>query len=159
MRFQPLRTGKAKHMRLSEENLKTFLLCLHQVIEQQAEKTADQLSRADLMNLLFYPPNCGFTKQEEQALIQLEGNNNLTSALRKILADNSAAVVFELLNLFDGTAAPDDELGGWTGVILSDLEDDTLEEKEMLHDRFFESYNDWKKIRPEKEWKLELIKD
>ena len=144
-------------MRLTEENLKTMLLCLHQVIEQQADKTAEKLSRADLANLLFYPPSGGFTREEEQVLMEFQGDNNLTSAMRKILAHNSAAVVFELLNLFDGNAAPDDELGAWTGVILGDLEEDTLEEKEMLHDRFFESYRDWKKIRPEKTWALDLV--
>ena len=137
-------------MKLSEENLKTLLLCLHQVIEQQAEKTADQLSRADLTNLLFYPPKGGFTREEEQGLMQLHGNNILRSAIRKILAHNSAAVVFEFLNLIDGNAAPDDELGAWTGITLSDLEEDTLEEREMLRDSFYETYRDWKKIDPKK---------
>jgi hypothetical protein len=50
-------------------------------------------------------------------------------------------------------------LGYWSGVILTDMEEDTLEENEMLHDRFFESYRDWKKLRPEKGWALDVIEE
>jgi len=144
-------------MRLSDENLKTFLLCIHQVIEQQAERTANQLSEADLTDLVIYPPRGGLTKDEEQALMQFKSDNNLRTALRKILADNSAAVVFELLKLIDGNAAPDDELGAWTGVRLADLEEDSLEEKELLYDNFFETYKEWKNVRPEKGWALDTV--
>ena len=144
-------------MRLSDENLKTLLLCIHQVIEQQAERTANQLSEADLTDLVIYPPQGGLTKEEEQALMQFKSDNNLRTALRKILADNSASVVFELLKLIDGNAAPDDELGPWTGVKLVDLEEDSLEEKELLYDNFFETYRKWKIVRPEKGWALDTV--
>jgi|SRR4030095_14927477 len=151
--------SKTSHMKLSEENLRTLLLTLHQVIEQNAEKTADRFSVADVDDLLVYPTNGGFSKEEEQAVMQHQGDNNLVTALRKILADNSAKVVFDFLQLLDGVARPDEELGNWSGVILTDMEEDTLEENEMLHDRFFESYRDWKKLRPEKGWALDVIEE
>jgi hypothetical protein len=89
----------------------------------------------------------------------LKSDNNLRTAWRKILADNSAAVVFELLKLIDGNAAPDDEIGPWSGVRLVDLEEDSLEEKELLQDSFFETYKEWKNIRPEKGWELDLVEE
>ncbi len=146
-------------MKLSDNNRKTLMLNLHQKIEEYAEQTSDNLDVGKTENLLVYPPNCGLTENEILSLEKLQSDPNLKSALRKILADNSAGVLFDLMNLVDGTTEPDDNLGEWTEIAFVDKTESIEENAEMLHDNFFATYWDWKKVRPNKKWKLDNLEE
>ena len=135
-------------MKLTNENKKTLMLSLHKKIEEYANDTSESLNKGELQNLLSYPPNCGLNDKEINSLKKITNDPDLKSALSKILADNSAGVVFELMNLIDGTSDPDEELGEWSEIALIDKSEDIEENDDMLHDSFYETYWDWKEIRP-----------
>ncbi len=142
-------------MKLSEHNLKTLMLFLQQKIEENADYISDQLDKGNSTDFLTYPPNGGLTEKENIALQKLKNDQDLKSAMRKILADNSASVLFELFNIIDGTTDPDENLGKWTEICLVDKTDEIEGNDEMLHDALFEKYWDWREIRPDKKWKLD----
>lgn len=144
-------------MKLSNENNKILMLTLHQKIEEQAEYISNKLFIGNNENLLTYPPNCGLTESEKESLKQLKENPILKSALRKVFADNSANVIFDLLNIVDGTTDPDEEFGDWTEISFVDKTEEIAENAEMLHDNFFSTYWNWKDLRPNKNWKLDNI--
>ena len=102
-----------------------------------------------------YPPNNGLTDDELIELEKLTNNKVLKSALRKVFADNSAGIVFELMNLIDQTTDPDEDIGEWSGLSLVDFNEEIEENDEMLHDNFFETYSDWKEKRQNKDWQLD----
>ena len=81
-----------KKMKLSEHNLNTLMIFLQQKIEENAEYIANELTNGDSTDFLTYPPNGGLTEAEESSLGKIKNDPNLESALRKILADNSAGV-------------------------------------------------------------------
>jgi len=142
-------------MELSEHNLNTLMLFLQQKIEESAEYISDQLEKGNNTDFITYPPNGGLTEKENLSLQKLKNDPDLKSALRKILADNSAGVLFELFNLIDGTTEPDENLGEWTEISFVDKMDEIAENAEMLHDELYGKYWDWRKIRPNKNWKLD----
>ena len=142
-------------MKLSEYNIKTFLLSANQKIEENADFISDKLNKGSDMDFVTYPPNCGFTEEEHNSLEKLKNDPNLKSALRKILADNSAGVLFDLFNIIDGTSEPDERFGKWTEICFVDKTDELAENLDFLHDELYEKYWDWRKIRPENGWKLD----
>jgi hypothetical protein len=91
-------------MKLSKHNIHTFLLSANQKIEENAEFVSVKIDQGGEMDFVTYPPNCGFTEQENLSLEKLKNDPHLKSALRKILADNSAGVLFDLFNILDGTS-------------------------------------------------------
>lgn len=139
---------------LSEKNRATLLVALHELIENSAEKNVEQLESLKGESNIFYPSNGGLSDVEREAGKAMIGYIQETPGakmfLRKVFANNSAEILFTLFNWIDGTEDPS---GPWTGV---DLVDTSGEDKEMLHDALLESYWDWKKIRPIKEWSLDL---
>ena len=143
-------------MELSNKNTLALLIDLHQDIEEYAEATVKNIFEDKNFNLA-YPPNNGLTDFEKQELSKLENNDHLKNALRKVIADNSAGIIFNMLNLFDGTGSPKHMNNEWTGVKLVDEEPNENEEEfqDTLHDSFFETYWEWKKIRGDKDWKLD----
>ncbi len=148
-------------MILSNANAKILLLDTHQDIEEFADTlVSDILDKKDF-SFLTYPPNCGLTKKETEELRKLDNNEHLKNALRKVIADNSAAVIFSMLNLFDGTGFPKNENGEWTGLKIVDEEQNKNAEPvdDWLHDKFYETYWDWKNIRGNKNWKLDFDED
>lgn len=134
-------------MPLSTNNAKVLLLELNKKIEEYAEETVKNIIEDKKLDFLVYPPNGGLTDAEQAEIVRLSHNENFKNALRKILADNAAGVVFNLLNLLDGTIAPENDDDEWTGIKLVDEEED--EDREVfgdtLHDALFEAYWDWKK--------------
>ncbi len=144
-------------MKLSDHNIKTLMLTLHQKIEEYAESVSDNLNKGMTEDLFVYPPNCGLTEEENESLKKIKDDPILKRALRKILADNSAGVLFDLMNLIDGTTEPDKNLGNWTEISFVDKKNEMEENSEMLHDTFFSTYWDWKDIRPNKEWVLDQL--
>jgi hypothetical protein len=141
-----LKLIKKFKMTLSDHNNKTLMLALHQKIEEHADYIAKKLHDSDLSDLLTYPPGSEMTKDELLSLKALSNDKNIKSGIKKILADNAAGIIFELLNYIDGTSDPDKNLGKWSEVSFVDKSDDINPPHEMLHDNFFETYWDWEKI-------------
>lgn len=148
-------------MELSNKNAMTLLLDTHQDIEEYADTLVNNILYKKDFNFMAYPPNCGLTVPEIEELNKLGNNEHLRNALRKVIADNSAAIVFNMLNLFDGTGFPKNDNNDWTGIKLIDEEPDESAEvvDDWLHDKFFETYWDWRKIRGDKGWKLDTYED
>ncbi|WP_431127612.1 hypothetical protein [Flagellimonas flava] len=147
-------------MELSERNAKILMLDIHQDIEEYANATVEQILDNKEFDFLPYPPNGGLTENEICALKKLENNPDLKSGLRKIIADNTAGVLFNLFNLIDGTGHPkNDDKNEWNDLKLVDEDWNENEEvvDDWLHDKFFASYWDWKDKRTETEWKLDNI--
>jgi len=144
-------------MELSNNNAKTLLLETHQDIEEYADTLVTNILDKKDFNFLTYPPNCGLTELEINELKKLDNNEHLRNALRKVIADNSAGIVFNMLNLFDGTGFPKNDNDDWTGLKVIDEEPNENSEPvdDWLHDKFYETYWDWKKIRGDKKWKLD----
>ena len=143
-------------MKLSAYNKKTLMLFLQQKIEEHAEFSSEQLVTNSNTDFLTYPPNGGLTNNEILSLQKLKDDSILKSALRKVFANNSAGVIFDLLNVIDGTSDPDENLGKWTMVSIIDQTMDIEETGGMLHDDLYDKYWDWRNIRPKKGWKLDI---
>lgn len=143
-------------MKLKQDNRNTLMITLHQKIEEYADVSSDLILKGEISENLSYPPDYGLTDEELCELEKLKGNEVLKSALRKVLADNSAGIVFELMNLLDQTTDPDIEMGEWSGISLIDYNEEVEEDDIMLHDNFFETYSEWKKKRENKDWQLDI---
>ncbi len=143
-------------MELSNNNAKT-LLDTHQDIEEYADTLVTNILDKKEFDFLTYPPNCGLTELEIGELKKLDNNEHLKNALRKVIADNSTGIIFNMLNLFDGTGFPKNDNDDWTGLKIIDEEpnEDSELVDDWLHDKFYETYWDWKKIRGDKKWKLD----
>jgi len=144
-------------MELSKKNAVALLLDLNQDIEEYADVTVSNIFDDKNFDFFVYPPNNGLTSDEKAELAKLDNNEHLKNAIRKILADNTAGVIFNMLNLLDGTGSPKLHYDKWTGVKLVDEEIDNDIESfdDTLHDCFFETYWEWKKLRGHKKWKLD----
>ncbi|WP_343304140.1 hypothetical protein AAHN97_21440 [Chitinophaga niabensis] len=144
--------------KLSNKNAVALLLDINQDIEEYAALTIQKIIE-DRDYDLNYPPNNGLSALEKSELEKLDNNEHLKNALRKILADNAAGIIFNILNLLDGTGSPKLHYENWTGVKLIDEDPDTDAEPfaDTLHDGFFEMYWEWKKVRGNKDWKLDTF--
>ena len=142
-------------MELSQTNLKTLLISLHEIIESGANYYAERLFDGEGTDILQYPPNNGFTVDESNSLTKLNNDTNLKSALRKILANCSAGALFEVLSMIDGVSDPNPRNGNWSELCFVDKTDELAEDAIMLHDEFYATYWDWMEIRPESDWKLD----
>ncbi|GGH27571.1 hypothetical protein FAZ19_19085 [Sphingobacterium alkalisoli] len=139
-------------MELSNNNAKILLLDTHQDIEEFADTLVTNILDKKDFSFLTYPPNCGLTELEIEELKKLGNNEHLKNGLRKVIADNSAGIIFNMFNLFDGTGFPKNSDDDWTGLKLIDEEPNENSESvdDWLHDKFYETYWDWKKIRGDK---------
>ena len=148
-------------MKLSKQNALALLLDLNQDIEEYAEATVKNIIEDKNFDFLTYPPNSGLTDLEKQELNKLDNNEHLKNALRKVIADNSAGIVFNMLNIIDGTTDPKLMYDEWTGIKLidQDLNEDADEFQDMLHDSFYESYWKWRELRGDKNWKLDTYEE
>ena len=144
-------------MELSNKNALALLIDLNQDIEEYAEATVKNIIEDKNFDFLTYPPNNVLTDLEKQELNKLDNNEHLKNGLRKIIADNGAGIIFNMLNLFDGTSSPKHMYNEWTGIKLIDEERNESEPQfqDTLHDSFIETYWEWKKIRGTKNWKLD----
>ena len=148
-------------MKLSNHNAQALLLDINQDIEEYAEATVKAIIEDKNFDRLIYPPNGGLTDLEKAELYKLDNNEHLKNALKKVLADNTAGVIFNLLNLIDGTGAPKCKFDDWTGVKLIDEEPNSGADpfNDTLHHGLFEAYWDWRKFRGNKPWKLDTYED
>ncbi len=124
------------------------MLALHKIIEEYADYYSSKLDKGETNDLLVYPPNFSLSDKELEALGKLKNDPDLKSALKKIMTNASGGVIFDLMNFFDGTSDPDNNLGNWTEVALVDKSDDVESPGDMLHDSFLSTYADWIDIRP-----------
>ncbi|ANE50447.1 hypothetical protein [Flavisolibacter tropicus] len=143
-------------MQLSDNNRTPLLLSLHKQIEDYANAKAKAILEGKPLSIT-YPPNGGLTEAEAQALTQLKGNESVMTALRKLLANNTAEVFFSFFNTLDGTTAPDIETEKWSGVFLIDKPEDLEEDMPFLHDDFYGTYWEWKEKRGDKGWSLDML--
>jgi len=148
-------------MKLSNHNAIALLVDLNQDIEEYAEATVKNIIEDKNYDSLIYPPNSGFTDTEKAELAKLGNNEHLKNALRKLIADNTAGVIFNMFNLMDGTGGPKYYHKEWTGVKLIDEEEETKAEpfNDTLHDAFYEAYWEWRKIRGDRGWKLDTYEE
>jgi hypothetical protein len=142
-------------MQLSVDNRNSLLLTLHKQIEEYADVIANTIFHGRPVYMT-YPPNAGLTIAEEEALQLLKGNEQMMTALRKVLASNTSDVFFSFFNVIDGTASPDVEVGSWSEVMLVDKAED-FPGDEFLHDEFYGTYWDWKERRGNKGWSLDVL--
>lgn len=144
-------------MSLSNDNVAAFLLDINRIIEEYADGAVKHIIRDRNFDFLIYPPNNGFSDAEKKELLKLENNEDLKNALRKVIADSSAGVVFDMLNHLDGTSTPQLNADQWTGLKLVDEEDDPDADAfdGQLHDSFFDAYWEWRDLRENKDWKLD----
>jgi hypothetical protein len=144
---------------LSNENQHILLVNTHRFIEENAVATVAHLASQRIDKALFYPPNFGLNEAENAAITSIDWQNDaLQSAFRKILANNSAGVLFDLFNIIDGTTEPDE---AWSGVNIVDSNEDNYMggSQEFFHDEFLATYWDWLAKRSEKNWKLDTCED
>ena len=85
-------------MKLSNNNAFALLLDVNQDIEEFAEAAVKNIIEDKRIDYLMYPPNNGLTDLEKQALSKLDNNEYLKNALRKVIADCSAGIIFNMLN-------------------------------------------------------------
>ena len=130
-----------------KNNIEILLFEIHQKIEEYADFVVKKIVKEKDLDFLNYPPNCKLTELEKQELLKLSDNEHLKNALKKVIADNSAGVIFDMFTLFDGVADPNDD--NWTGLRIMNEEDCKNIEftDNFLHDNFFESYWDWKALQ------------
>jgi hypothetical protein len=93
--------------------------------------------------LVSYPPSDGrsspLSQDEHEALVQMQLSPAARTALEKLFADAAAEVIFGLLCMVDGVGDPDvAPVKTWVGADLGARR--SHEDREMLHDAFFESY-------------------
>lgn len=121
------------------------MISLHQDIEVHAKQVSNNLFKGDAGKLT-YPPTeeSILTLEEKEALQLIKGNEALSTALKKILADHSSSILFGLFNVIDGTGDPYPLIDEWTEVVIIDRPEDYVENHEMLHDEFYSTYHDWK---------------
>lgn len=146
---------KKKKVQLSVDNKQILLINIHKLIEEYAHQTANDIQYKRSNKLINYPPNGGLTEAEKEEIDKIGENEILKSALRKIMASNTADVFFSFFNFLDGTADPDFSSALWTGVSLVDSPENQ-DDAEMLHDDFYSTYWDWRKSRKNTNWKLDL---
>ena len=132
-----------------KSNIEILLFEIHQNIEDYANFAAKKIIEEKDFEFLIYPPNGELTELEKQELLKLSNNEHLKNALKKVIADNSAAIFFDVFNLFDGTADPKNNSNNWTGLKIVNEEscENTELADDFLHDVFFESYWDWKALQ------------
>lgn len=100
----------------------------------------------------FYPPNGGLTDEERDALPRLD-SAAAESAMRKVLADAAASAMFRVFCVIDGVGDPVAFDGAWAAYGIAEAEEDVP----FLHDGMLDAYWDWRDIRPDPGWRLDML--
>jgi hypothetical protein len=145
-----------------EQIAHTLLLEAHRCVEQAAEEAVAKIGLQrqrpapkdgdiDTEALLAYPPNKVLSPEEEQAVRSMKLSTIERSALEKLIADGCAAAFFHFFNLIDATGDPEvrPSRGTWLGAWLVARNDD--QDRDMLHDGFFESYQEYEEATRRRE--------
>lgn len=140
-----------------EQIAHTLLLEAHRCVADAAKEAAAKVGLQrrrpaptggdiDAEALLVYPPTNALSPEEEQALRTMTLSTIERSALEKLIGDGCAAALFHLFNLLDATGDPEVKplRGTWLGAWLVAPKDDR--HRDMLHDGFYESYEEYREI-------------
>ena len=100
-----------------------------------------------------YPPIHWLTAEESDALNALKTLPHIESALRKVVADVAAGPTFHFLAIVDGVGVPDRD--DWSYVSLLDKDPEQDEDDDFLHPGFCDHYWSWRRMKPDKGWKLD----
>ena len=144
-------------MPMTSEEMKRLMLGLHHSIERKSDALAAKIASQN-PPAPTYPPNGGLTTEEQAALKSLKPGAELHSGLRKLIAGATAAVVFELFNFIDGTGDPWGETA-WGSFHIDKMTKEEARRQIFLHDTFYETYWDWRKVRPDPGWRLDVLND
>jgi hypothetical protein len=125
---------------------------VHRSIEAAAHDAARELKTHSVD--LAYPPNAGLTSGEQEALNLLTFDPMTESGVRKVIANAAMRPIFHLFALFDGVADPEG-VDDWLGVVLRSARESD-DNDSMLHDEFFDSYWEWRDVRPDPGWRLDM---
>jgi len=145
---------------ISENNERALMVQVNSDIEEAAQGAVQSLLDDSFQSKMSYPPNHGFTTDELAALRTLKTIPNLEPALRKIIAEAASFPVFRVFEYIDGVADLNDD--SWRGVCLIDRpheDDDADVDDTSYHDKVSAYYWDWRKMRPTREWKLDVLED
>ena len=143
---------------MTDEQRIAMFVQIHKDIETCADAMARSLEAGGELPKLSYPPNAGLTEDEAAALRALELDSRAVAGLRKLTADAISSCLFTLFNLLDGTGEPEGFDEYWPAFSLVEESDDD-EVVEMLHDTFFDTYWNWRRVRPDPGWKLDTLDD
>ena len=143
-------------LRPIDEARRTVLLTeIHRVLEKSATTLAEKLAGSAALSEITYPPNGGLRDDEIAALAEIPKSPQLVSALRKMVADAVAETFFHFFNLVDATGDPLNWSSHWGPIRFCEPLLNDNDEAAMLHDKFFETYWDWRKQRPDPGWCLD----
>lgn len=135
---------------LSEAERTALLVHVHRELEEVATRLASGVARSGAAPKLVYPPNHGYSAEEQHALEDVSLSDAAESALRKATASAIADVLYGLFTVIDGVADPSPEVEDW-GVYAIGPADDN----DDLHNEFFATYWEWRAQRPDVGWKLD----
>lgn len=144
-------------MPVDKATREAFLVDVHRYIEEQATKAAEILCRLRPPDAIAYPPNGGLTRDEELALSSSGALGSDVSAYRKIVADAIASAFFRFFAVVDAVGEPVSFSGPWLPLTFEVAGDDS--DESMLHDEFFDTYWDWRELRPDPGWRLDKLYD
>jgi hypothetical protein len=128
--------------------IRLMMMEMHQAIEKTANDTAECLAGDKPLNLR-YPPNAGLSPDEAIALEGLPKNDALKRALHKVVAHAAVHPLYWLFCMVDGIGDPEGWEGTWLGCRFEPILQCTGENREPLHMRLYDSYWDWRKVRPD----------
>jgi len=150
---QPGAGNGKRDPRLTDEERKTLLLELHKLIETAAEQAVRRIAGREPVGALSYPVGGRLTPGEADALGRWNAPPEAVRAVRKVVADAVAWPVYDLLCMIDGAREPE----GWE-VPWQAFEVRAAEEGSPpggLHTAFRETYEEWRRRRPDPGWSLE----
>jgi hypothetical protein len=153
------RKGKMSlYKAINKRTEQALMIQVNADIEEAAQSAAHSLIDESFQGKISYPPNHGFSQEDLTALDALKVIPNLESALRKVIADAASYPIFRVFEYIDGIADPNND--AWLGIYLVERphEDTDVEiEDTSYHDSISAHYWDWRRLRPTKEWKLDVL--
>lgn len=101
-------------------------------------------------SLVHYPPmestRTPLSPGEHEALSNMALTADGRSGLKKLIADATANAFYRFFCLVDGVGDPEVQfVEGWLGAAIRERASDS--DEGMLHDEFFESYQNYRKLR------------
>lgn len=142
---------------LTKAQHRALLLQMHRSIEEAATQMAAQVVSSNVPSLN-YPPNSGFSEAEVNAIGNLKAIPGMESALRKVIANAASQPLYKLACILDGIADPADYKGKWLGARIKPVSptSDEDEAEQLWRDNIYESYWEWRRIRPDPGWRLDI---
>lgn len=125
---------------ISDRRRAAFMVEVHRAIRAAARDVAAKLASGTPASLT-YPPNGGLEPEEVSALEQLTLDPAAQRAMEKVVAEAMAGTAFDLLCLLDAVGDPEGYEASWAPICLAELDPD--QDSPMLHDEFYETYQDF----------------